>query len=56
MRYDGGGMGRFLADYVDFLLHRKRWYLIPIAVVFGLLGLLALARDSSVVPVMYALF
>jgi len=44
------------SEYVYFLRYNKKWWLLPILVVFGLLGGLVLASGSGMLPWIYALF
>jgi Family of unknown function (DUF5989) len=47
----------FLSEFVEFLLARKKFWLIPIMItmaVFG--GLIVLTQGSAVAPFIYALF
>ena len=43
-------------EFYDFVRQRKRWWLVPIAVVLLLLGLLLLAGGSPAAPFIYTLF
>ena len=44
------------SEYLYFLRHNKKWWLLPILVVFGLLGGLVMASGSGLLPWIYALF
>jgi hypothetical protein len=44
------------AEYLYFLRHNKKWWLLPILLVFGLLGGLVMASGSGLLPWIYALF
>ena len=47
----------FLREFIMFLLHRKKYWLLPILivlVVFG--GLIILTQGSAVAPFIYAIF
>lgn len=46
----------FVAEFVEFLLHNKKWWLIPIIVVLLLLGLLIVVSGTVVGPFIYPLF
>ncbi|MHC5035991.1 MAG: DUF5989 family protein [Planctomycetota bacterium] len=46
----------FLAEFLDFLLHNKKWWLTPILLVLLLVGFLILLGGSSAAPFIYALF
>ena len=45
-----------VAEFVDFILHNKKWWLIPIVVVLLLLGLLVLLSGTGAAPFIYTLF
>lgn len=46
-----------VAEFVDFLLHNKKWWLTPIILVLLLVGLLIFLSSSSVVaPFIYPMF
>jgi hypothetical protein len=46
-----------LAEFWEFLKVRKKYWLLPILIMLGLLGtLLVLAQGSAVAPFIYALF
>lgn len=46
-----------IAEFVDFLVHNKSWWLTPIIVVLLLIGLLAfLSSSSAVAPFIYSIF
>ena len=48
---------RVLMEFVDFLKTQKKYWLIPIVAIFGLLGLLLIfAQSSAVAPFIYTLF
>jgi len=44
------------AEFLDFLLHNKKWWLIPILVVMLLLTVLTFLAASPVAPFIYTLF
>ncbi len=44
------------AEFIDFILHNKKWWLIPIVVVLLLLGLLVLLSGTGAAPFIYTLF
>jgi hypothetical protein len=44
------------AEFLYFLSHSKKWWLLPILVVLGAVGLLAMFGASGVAPFIYALF
>jgi hypothetical protein len=45
-----------VAEFVDFLLHNKKWWLLPILIVLGLVGLLATMASTGAGPFIYTLF
>ena len=45
-----------IAEFIDFLQHNKKWWLIPIIVVLLLLGLLVLLSGTGAAPFIYTLF
>ncbi len=44
------------AEFIDFLAHNKKWWLLPILLVVGLVGLLAAFAGSGAAPFIYTLF
>jgi hypothetical protein len=47
----------FLKDMLQYLMERKKWWLMPLLLVFLILGaLLVLAPGSVVAPFIYSLF
>lgn len=46
----------FFAELWGFLRHNKKWWLIPILVVFLIFGLLILLAGTGVAPFIYTLF
>ncbi|QDU62995.1 hypothetical protein Pan216_38690 [Planctomycetes bacterium Pan216] len=44
------------AEFVYFLRDNKKWWLLPILVVFGMVGLLALFAGTGAAPFIYTLF
>ena len=45
-----------LADFWHFLRTSKKWWLLPILIVFAALGLLLLLSGSAAAPFIYTLF
>ncbi len=46
-----------LAEFVAFIREEKKWWLIPLVIVFGAVGALAiLAETSPLGPLMYSIF
>ncbi len=48
--------GGWLAEYKDFLLHNKKWWLIPIIVALLLVGVLVILGSTAAAPFIYTLF
>lgn len=46
----------FVRELLGFLAHNKKWYLIPIAVVMVLMGILIILGSSAAAPFIYTLF
>lgn len=46
----------FLAEYWEFLITNKKWWLIPIVSVLFLVGALVLLSSSAAAPFIYPLF
>ena len=44
------------SEFIDFLSHNKKWWLLPILLVVGLVGLLAVFASSGAAPFIYTLF
>jgi len=44
------------AEFLDFLLHNKKWWLAPIIVVLLFVGLIAVLGGTGAAPFIYALF
>ncbi len=52
-----GGKISILSELFSFLMHRKKWWLVPILVLLVLLSLLiVLTEGSAVAPFIYTLF
>jgi hypothetical protein len=48
---------KLMAEFGDFLLERKKWWLVPITLALILLGgLIVLTQGSTALPFLYALF
>jgi hypothetical protein len=43
-------------ELLDFLLHNKKWWLLPILLVLGFFGLLVIFAGSAAAPFIYTLF
>lgn len=51
------GKLQILAEFWEFLRHRKRFWLLPIVIILLLLGLLIIFTESSAIaPFIYTLF
>lgn len=46
----------FLGDVFAFLIERKKWWLLPVALVMLLLGCLVVLGSSAFAPFIYTLF
>ena len=47
----------FLKEFVDFLIERKKYWLLPIIIVLVLFGILiVLSQGSAVAPFIYTIF
>jgi hypothetical protein len=46
----------FIREFIDFLLHNKKWWLIPIVVVLLLVGLAIALGGGAASPFIYTLF
>ena len=50
-------MINFLKEFVEFLGHRKKYWLLPIVLVLALFGLLiVLTQGTAVAPFIYTIF
>ena len=45
-----------VAEFIDFLLHNKKWWLAPIIIVLLLMSLLVILGGSGAAPFTYTLF
>lgn len=46
----------FLGEFIAFLVENKKWWMAPILIVFGLLGVLAVLSSTAAAPFIYSLF
>jgi hypothetical protein len=46
----------FVADLVQFLVQNRKWWLVPIVMVFALVGALLILGGTSAAPFIYSLF
>jgi len=56
--FDNAVRGRsppLLAEFVDFLRHNKKWWLLPILIVLLLFGVLIFLSGTGVAPFIYTL-
>jgi hypothetical protein len=44
------------AEFLEFLLHNKKWWLAPIIIVLLFVGLIAVLGGTGAAPFIYALF
>jgi hypothetical protein len=52
----GGKQRGLVAQFLDFALHNKKWWLTPIVVLLVLASVLILLGGSGVAPFIYTLF
>jgi len=45
-----------VSEFVEFLLHEKKWWLIPVVIVLLLLGLLVVLGSTGAAPFIYTVF
>jgi C4-dicarboxylate transporter len=45
-----------VTEFLDFLKHNKKWWLLPILITFAGIGILALLMGSGAAPFIYTLF
>lgn len=45
-----------IAEFIDFLIHSKKWWLTPIIVVLLLIGALIILSGTAAAPFIYTLF
>ena len=50
------GQSGLIAQFVDYLLHNKKWWLTPIIVALLLVGALVIVGATGAGPFIYALF
>lgn len=44
------------AEFIEFLKHNKKWWLLPVLIILLGLGLLVLLSSSAIAPFIYPLF
>lgn len=50
------GRQGLVGEFIDFLKHNKKWWLLPIVLIFLGLGALVLLGGSAAAPFIYTLF
>lgn len=45
-----------LREFIDFIFENKKWWMIPILIVFALIGLLAVLSSTGAAPFIYPFF
>lgn len=45
-----------LSELAEFMVHNKRWWLVPMIVVLLVLGLMIVVTNTAIVPGIYMLF
>ncbi|NLW84326.1 MAG: hypothetical protein GXY41_07995 [Phycisphaerae bacterium] len=45
-----------IGEFIEFLKHNKKWWLLPILIILLGLGLLVLLSSSAVAPFLYPLY
>lgn len=48
--------GSLPAEFLEFIKHNKKWWLLPVLIILLALGLLVLLSSSAVAPFIYPLF
>ncbi len=51
-----GKQDSLVREFIDFVFENKKWWLIPILLVLGLVGLLAVLGSTGAAPFIYTLF
>ncbi len=44
------------SEFIQFIVENKKWWLIPIILSFGLIGLLAVLSSTGAAPFIYTVF
>lgn len=52
----GRKRGNIAGEFLGFLRHNKKWWLLPILLILLLLGVLVLLSGSAIAPFLYPLF
>jgi len=50
------GQVGFFREFIDFLAHNKKWWITPIIIVLGIVGMLVMLGGTAVAPFIYTLF
>ena len=50
------GQTGFFAEFLDFLLHNKKWWITPIVIVLLLVGVLVMLGGTAAAQFIYTLF
>ena len=50
------GQTGFFAEFLDFILHNKKWWITPIVIVLLLVGVLVMLGGTAAAPFIYTLF
>jgi hypothetical protein len=45
-----------MGEFVDFLGENRKWWMLPMIIVFGLMGALLLLSGTAIAPFIYTLF
>ncbi|HDS85583.1 MAG TPA: hypothetical protein ENN97_10370 [Phycisphaerales bacterium] len=45
-----------MGEFIDFLKHNKKWWLLPILIILLAMGLLVFLSSSAIAPFIYPLF
>ena len=48
--------GSFFSEFVHFLRHNKKWWLIPVVIVLLFIGVLVILSSTAAAPFVYTLF
>ena len=51
-----GKRGSLIGEWLHFLRYNKKWWLLPIAIILLIMGLLVLLSSSAISPFLYPLF
>lgn len=46
----------FIREIIQFILHEKKWWLLPLLFILFLVSLLVIFADSAIAPFIYTLF